>query len=292
MAAMYSALNAGAIGVKGGSLPELVGKAKAHGFKGAEFSIGEAADLMDRDGVDAVKAVFTGAGVVPAGWGLPTDWRKDDATFEAQLKLLPRLAKAGAALDCRRTFTWILSWDDHRPFAEAWKFHVSRFTAMARILADHGCSVGLEFLGPRTLYAGKAHAFIHTMERMLDLTGEIGPNAGLLLDCWHWHASGGTVEAIRKVRPAQVVYVHVNDAPRGLAVADLIDNTRCLPGETGVIDIAGFLKALDGIGYRGPLVAEPFKKELGSLPSDDARLSAVAQSMAAIFKTAGLTDFA
>lgn len=287
---MYSALNAGAIKVNGGPLPELVAKAKSSGFRGVEISIGEAADLIDRDGLQSVRDIFAKAGVKAAGWGLPTDWRKDDAKFATELAALPRLAKAAAALDCRRTATWILSWDDTRTFAETWKFHVARFTAMAKILADHGCSVGLEFLGPRTLYAGKAHEFIHSMEKMLEMTAEIGPNAGLLLDCWHWHASGGTVEAIRKTTQERIVYVHVNDAPKGIAVADLIDNTRCLPGETGVIDIKGFLTALDGIGYMGPVVAEPFKKELADLPSDEARLAAVSASVAAIFKTAGLID--
>ncbi len=287
---MYSALNAGAIKVNGGPLPELVGKAKSGGFRGVEFSITEAADLIDKNGLASVKDIFAKAGVVPAGWGLPTDWRKDDAKFQSELALLPRLAQAAAALDCRRTATWILSWDDTRPFAAAWKFHVDRFRPIAKVLADHGCSVGLEFLGPRTLYAGKAHEFIHSMEKMLELCAEIGPNAGLLLDCWHWHASGGTTDAIRKVAQEKIVYVHVNDAPRGVAVADLIDNTRCLPGETGVIDIKGFLQALDAIGYTGPVVAEPFKKELADLPSDDARLAAVSAAVASIFKTAGLRD--
>jgi sugar phosphate isomerase/epimerase len=287
---MYSALNAGAIRVNGGPLPDLVARAKSAGFKGVEISITEAADLIDRQGLPFVRDLFAQAGVVPAGWGLPTDWRKDDATFAGGLAALPRLARAAAALECRRTATWILSWDDHRTFPEAWTFHVDRFRAMAKVLADHGCSVGLEFLGPRTLYAGKAHEFIHTMEKMLEMCDEIGPNAGLLLDSWHWHASGGTVEAIRKTTPERIVYVHVNDAPMGVAVADLIDNTRCLPGETGVIDITGFLRALDGIGYRGPVVAEPFKKELADLPSDDARMAAVAASLAAIFRAAGLDD--
>lgn len=287
---MYSALNAGAIKVNGGSLSELVGKAKAHGFKGAEISIGEAADLIDKNGLASVKDIFAGAGVVAAGWGLPTDWRKDEAKFQSELAALPRLAKAAAALDCLRTATWILSWDDTRPFEAAWKFHVDRFRPIAKVLAEHGCSVGLEFLGPKTLYAGKAHEFIHTMEKMLELCAAIGPNAGLLLDAWHWHASGGTTDAIRSLSPGKIVYVHVNDAPKGIAVADLIDNTRCLPGETGVIDIGGFLRALNAIGYKGPVVAEPFKKELADLPSDDARLSAVSSAMASIFKTAGLTD--
>jgi len=44
-----------------------------------------------------------------------------------------------------------------------------------------------------------------------------------------------------------------------------VDSVRALPGETGVIDIAGFLQALHAIGYSGPVTPEPFKKELGGM---------------------------
>ncbi len=285
---MYPTLSPGAIGVKTKDLPDLLAKAMSAGFKGAEIPIGEAADLIDRDGAAAVRDLFAKAGVRAAGWGLPTNWRKDEATWRAELEKLPRLAKAGAALGATRTFTWILSWDDHLDMAENRKFHVERFTPIAKILADHGCSVGLEFLGPATMWKGKEHPFIHTLEGMVDMCAEIGRNAGLLLDCWHWHTSGGTLKAIRKLRSDQVVYVHVNDAPRGVKMDAFVDNRRGLPGETGVIDIAGFLQALRAIGYKGPVTPEPFKKELAELPNDAARLRVVAASMTEIFRQAAL----
>lgn len=289
MGAMYATLAPGAIGVKTTGLDDLLDKAKRHGFGGAEFNIGEAADLIDREGVEAVRARFAGAGVKPAGWFLPNTWREDDdAGWKRDLALLPRYAKAGAALDSRRTFTYIWSCSPTRPFKDNWAFHVDRLTPAARILADHGCRLGLEFLGPKTLWTSEPHEFIHTMERMLDLGAAMGPNAGLLLDCWHWHTSGSTVEALRKVPAEKVVYVHVNDAPKSIPTDALMDLTRCLPGETGVIDIAGFLTTLKANGYDGPVTPEPFKKELNDLPSDDARLKTVAASMQAIFRTAGL----
>jgi sugar phosphate isomerase/epimerase len=116
---------------------------------------------------------------------------------------------------------------------------------------------------------------------------EIGPNVGLLLDCWHWYTSHGTLEELHTLRPEQVVYVHVNDAPSGIPVDEQLDHVRALPGETGVIDIAGFLGVLQSIGYDGPVVPEPFKKELNALPSDDARLEMVGAAMDAIFRKAG-----
>ena len=43
--------------------------------------------------------------------------------------------------------------------------------------------------------------------------------------------------------------VHANDAPEGRAVDEQIDSERCLPGETGLIDIVTFLTCLKRIGY-------------------------------------------
>ena len=73
-----------------------------------------------------------------------------------------------------------------------------------------------------------------------------------------------------------------------MPVDEQVDNVRALPGETGVIDIAGFLQALRTIGYDGPVVPEPFKKELNDLPSDDDRLEVVGSAMTAIFRQTGL----
>src|SRR5689334_12098867 len=129
---MFHTLSPGAIGVKTANLPDAIAKAKLGGFKGVEFSPAEVADLIDKDGAAAVKGLFGAAGIKPGGWGLPTNWRKDDATFAADLAKLGRLAKAASAIGCTRTSTWILSWDDTRPFKETWKFHVDRFTAMAK----------------------------------------------------------------------------------------------------------------------------------------------------------------
>lgn len=166
-----------------------------------------------------------------------------------------------------------------RPYDENYEFHVQRFTPIARILGDHGVSLGLEFIGPKTLRQTQTHPFIHTMEAMLGLGRDIGPNVGLLLDCWHWYTSQGTMESLKSLTPASVVYVHVNDAPAGVPIDQQLDGTRALPGETGVINIAGFLQALKSIGYDGPVVPEPFKKELADLPSDEARLKTVGAAM-------------
>ena len=65
------------------------------------------------------------------------------------------------------------------------------------------------------------------------------------------------------------VHVHVNDAP-DIPVNDQVDNLRCLPGATGVIDIATFLGTLKEIDYSGPVMVEPFSQEIRAMDNDGA----------------------
>lgn len=289
---MYKAVSPGAIGVRPRDLNDAIVGARQAGFAGLEFNAVEVANLIDQHGVDHVRALFDAAGLRPAGFGLPTDWRGAEEKWRGNLAELPRLVQAAAAIGATRTTTWIMPCSNDRPFDENRAFHVERFTPIAQILADHGISLGLEFIGPKTLRDSQQYPFIHTMEEMLAMGAEIGPNVGLLLDAFHWYTSGSTVEALRLLRPEQVVYVHVNDAQAGRMPDEQIDNQRALPGETGVIDIAGFLQSLQQIGYDGPVVAEPFKPELNDLPSDEARLETISRSLDAIFKQAGITPLA
>jgi len=66
-----------------------------------------------------------------------------------------------------------------------------------------------------------------------------------------------------------------------------MDLVRRLPGETGVIDIVGFLKALKEIGYDGPVTPEPFDKSLKEMPKDEA-VRKVGKAMDKVWQSAGL----
>jgi sugar phosphate isomerase/epimerase len=285
---MFTALSPGAIGVRPVDLPAAVDAAVRGGFGGVEFNADEIADLIDVHGAPHVRAIFDRADIRVAGWGLPLDWRGSEERWRESLHKLPRRAQAAAAIGGTRCFTWIPPSSDERPFDENWRFHVERLAPAAQILAARGCYLGLEFIGPKTLRDATRFPFVYRMQDMLELGAAVGPNVGLLLDCWHWYTSGGTIEEVHALRPEQIVYVHVNDAPAGVPVDEQLDNVRALPGETGVIDIAGFLQALQVVGYDGPVVPEPFKKELNDLPSDDARLEIVGSAMKAIFRQAGI----
>ncbi|MBM4035460.1 MAG: sugar phosphate isomerase/epimerase [Planctomycetes bacterium] len=253
-----------------------------------DLNAGEAATLLELGELDALKRIYGEYGLKPGGFGLPVDFRRDEESFQKGLAALPRLARAAAAMGCLRCPTWLLPFSNDLPFAENFDLHRRRLRACAEILKDSGVWLGLEFVGPKTMRVGKKHEFIWNMAGMLELADAIGTgNVGLLLDCWHWYTAGGTVADILALRPQQIVYTHVNDAPAGVDVDAQVDNVRRMPGETGVIDIAGFLGALAKIGYDGPLTAEPFVPSLKDLsPLEACRLTSA--SLDRILAQAGL----
>ena len=286
---MFKALSPRAIHVHPANLQQALAFAQRGRFEGLEFNPIEVADLGEIHGAVYVRKLFADAGLRVAWWGLPVDWRNTEEIWRKGLEDLPRLAKTTAAIGGTRAFTWIWPGADERSYDDNRRFHAERLTPIAAILAAHGCRFGLEFVGTKTSRESFRYPFIYRMDEMLELGAEIGPNVGLLLDCWHWYTSGGTLEELRALQPEQVVYVHVNDAPAGVAVDAQVDDVRALPGETGVIDIVGFLRALQAIGYDGPVVSEPFKSELIDLACDEARLDIVGSAMDTIFRRAGIT---
>ena len=282
---MYISLNPGVIGVRVANLSERIAAAKDFGFAGVDIDVAEIADLVDSIGAEAVRSQLEDAEIIASGWGLPVEWRAGEDHWKRDLALLPRLAKAAAEIGCFRTATWVMPASNEREFEENLAFHIERFRPIAEILGEYGHRLGLEFIGPKTLRSQFKHPIIHDMPGMLDMAASIGDNVGLLLDVWHLYTSHGHNGDVAKLKETDVVYVHVNDAPYGLKIDQQLDGTRCLPGETGIIDIRGFLDALRSIGYSGPVVAEPFKKELADLPDDAARLEVTAASMRKIFAT-------
>jgi sugar phosphate isomerase/epimerase len=277
---MYPNLSAGALGVRA-SLPETIAYARANGFRGIDFSIAEAAELARANGIESVKQLFDEAGVLPGSFGFPVEFRKDEATWQAGLEALPGQATLAAALGCTRSATWLLPGSDERDFLENFRFHVARLRPAAEILADSGIRLGLEFIGPKTLRTRFRHRFIYTLEGMLALAAAMNTGTvGLLLDIWHLYTSHGSNDQIGELRNEDIVVVHINDAPPGVAVDEQLDQVRALPGETGVLDIPGFLQARQAIGYDGPVTAEPFSQRLREMAPD----AAIREAAAAVKK--------
>jgi sugar phosphate isomerase/epimerase len=261
--------------------PELARVAAKVGYPGTDVALSAAMS----QGLEPTRTLLRELELTPAVVGFPTEFRKDDATFEQSLKDLEPAAQFAAAIGCPRMMTYILP-SSPMPKAELRKIYLKRFQACANILARSHVRLGLEFLGPLHFRKMNPYEFIWRMDEMLQFAKECGPNVGLTVDSWHWHHAGGTTADIIAAGKERIVEVHFNDAPN-LPPDQIRDNERLMPGE-GVIDLVGFLGALRKIGYEDALSVEVFGRGLKDMPPEEGAKLGL-ETARAVMKKAGIS---
>ena len=126
------------------------------------------------------------------------------------------------------------------------------FADLCAEAADHGIRIALEHIAWGTL---------RNLDNALALL-EVAPGvAGLLLDIWHISRAQIPLEQLKRIDPSQILGVQISDAdatPRGDLAQDTRSRRFC--GE-GVLDIAGFLSCLDGMGVTAPIAVEVISPE-------------------------------
>jgi sugar phosphate isomerase/epimerase len=232
------------------------------GYPGTDVNISEAMAA----GAPATQALLAKLKLKPAVVSLPVEFRKDDATFRADLAKLEPAVQFSIAIGCPRITTWIPS-SSEIPKPELRSIWKARFQACANVLARSHARLGLEFLGPLHLRKRFPHEFIWRMDEMLEFARECGPNVGILLDSWHWHHAGATVVDIVTAGKNGIVHVQVNDSPQ-LPPEKILDNERLMPGE-GVVDLPAFFGALKKIGYADGVSPEVFGRGLKDMPPEE-----------------------
>ena len=226
-------------------------QAARYGFQAVEADAGS---LIRTHGLEGARELLKASGVTLGSMGLPVEWRGTEEQFRSGLAALAAGAEAASALGCDVCCTYILPSTD-QPAASFAIAAVRRLKTIASVLDAYGMKFGLEFVGPHHLRTLFKNPFIYGMEDTLALIDAMGsPNAGLLLDSYHWHTNGLGPEDIEKLSAHRIAYVHVNDA-KDLPIDRLLDNDRLYPGE-GSIDLAGFLRSLRKIGYEGIVAQE------------------------------------
>jgi sugar phosphate isomerase/epimerase len=228
--------------------------------------------------------------VRPAVWGLPVGYRNDER-WQEELEALPNLASLALELGCDRATTGVMPGSNEREYDANFAWHVERLRPIADALRSSGCRLGIEFIAPKTLRATFKHEFVYTIDGVKSLAAAIDTgNVGILLDSWHLYTSGDELDAIDRLTNAEIVAVHVNDAPTGIPRDEQLDLVRTLPLETGVLDLVGFMGKLKALGYDGPVMPEPFSKRVEEIAASDPVAAAreTARSMTALWHAAGL----
>ncbi|MGO9598575.1 MAG: sugar phosphate isomerase/epimerase family protein [Isosphaeraceae bacterium] len=265
---MYSSWYPRGVGL---SLPaeEAIEIAAETGFAGVDLQV---LDLV-RSETDpaALRLRMDDMGLRGGAWPLPVFWRGEAAQFEADIKRLPSLARAAATLGLFRTGTWVMPQtiaaaepdSVHNELRVATcALHLERLGRIAGILADWGCRLGLEIMGPATARTGPGVPFVSRYAELKDWFGGFRaehPNIGVLVDSFHLFAAQETVDAGFEWGSEAVVWVHLADSAQA-AASCVLDQERELPGLTGFGDSKGLLKLLSDRYYDGPVSVEPLNQ--------------------------------
>lgn len=259
----------GALGIKADQ-KRSIELASKYGFESVEAQSSYLAGLS-KGQLSDLKGDMKDKNLVWGSSGLPVDFRKDRAKFEEGLKELPRLAAGLKRAGLTRVNTWLMPSHTDLTYNENFKQHTRRLWGVAKILQDNDLRLGFEYVGTTTLLIRAKYPFVHTLAETQELCAAIGTtNVGYVLDSWHWWQAGDSADAIKKLDPASITLVDLNDAPKGVEKQQQQDGQRELPMATGVIDLKPFMEALIHIGYEGPARAEPFNQPLRDLDDDDA----------------------
>lgn len=264
-----------------------MGLARGFGYSAIDVGIGEVQGyLRDHPGLTA-EQMWKDAGLVPGmvGGVVTAAPFASEAEWEKSLVGLEERAAAAAAIGGRIAGTWMPN-RSAMPADEARAMVRRRFTQVADALKPAGLAFAVEFIGVRTLWAELPHAFIGTYADCLALFEETGrENLGFLLDCYHCHAAETPFAEIARTARSRIVYLHLNDA-KPVPPAEVLDADRLIPGE-GVIDLAGWFRAVAATGFDGPVAPEVLGPRLKDMTTAEAA-TACREGMAAAMRAAGV----
>ena len=144
-------------------------------------------------------------------------------------------------------------------------------SALAR---PHGVRLAYEFLG-------FADCTVNSLAQCAAIVEKVArPNVGLVLDTFHFFAGGSSLASIRRLNPAKIFIVHLNDVER-VPRRKMHDALRLFPGK-GILPLAGILRALKGIGYTGRFSVEIFRPQYWNRPPLQVAREALATAQAAL----------
>ena len=130
----------------------------------------------------------------------------------------------------------------------------------AKICADHGLKIGVEF--------NSRHPVIRTLENGMELVDAVNmKNCGILLDTYHLHCSGGNAATFKHVPLEKIITFQFSDAPPGPPSDSRLPVDRLPPGK-GAAPFVEIFKNLMAMNYQGYMSYEAPNPEQWNRPPD------------------------
>jgi sugar phosphate isomerase/epimerase len=232
---------------------ELIELALSFGFDAMDIDLVDFQQQAETFGVPHARRLMVSARLKCGVFRLPVTLDADDATFNAEMALLPKRLEFAQATEASRAVASIAAASDEHSFKDFFEQYRTRLDTIGAMLDPHGISLGLAITPEAEARAEKTHQFVHTFEGLLGLLAVSHPRVGAVVDSWALHITGEPLEMITKVPKGRIVEVRLSDAPRDVAAAELTHAQRLMPGDTGVINSAAVLTQAKNAGFDGPV---------------------------------------
>ncbi|MGP3974592.1 sugar phosphate isomerase/epimerase family protein [Streptomyces sp. 8N114] len=150
----------------------------------------------------------------------------------------------------------------------------ARLRAICDAVAEHGLHVAVE------AFPWSGLKDVATARAVLEASG--APNAGLMIDVWHFYNSRSTLADLTGLPPDRITAVQLNDGR--IVHDDFLAEARrgrLLPGD-GELDVTGLLLGLHERGFRGPYCVEVNYPGYRDLPVEEMATQAFMKASAAL----------
>ncbi|CAG0955929.1 Inosose isomerase [Gammaproteobacteria bacterium] len=235
---------AGAVGPQSASKksPEAfrdrVQAAPAAGFVGIGLNYDDLVTVRDTIGFQGVKTIMARFEIKHIELEMLLGWYDQGSARERADQVCRDVFEGASSLDAVHVKARCDYSQLGRPFADI----VSEFRTLCYRAADANTKVAFE-PQPMSALQTPGDAF-----RLIDAAGHDA--AGILIDIWHLHRSGASLESLRNIPVDKIFAVELNDAASevvGTLAQDTVNNRRFC-GE-GNFDVRGFIKTLQTLGY-------------------------------------------
>lgn len=282
---MYKNLNCDLLGISGRQ-SEIIELALTYGFRGIDIDMSDMVKRCQRGSFENASRFLTSSKLSVGGFEAPIDLDGDDESYMAQAALLNATAEIAHRAEAPTAFLSVPNQTDRLPYPEYFEVIRKRIGECVETFGKEDIKVALSFTAVRAAdVEAKQFKFVQDVEGFVALVNSC-PNTSVVFDSWNWFCGKGTPEHLDQIGIERVAAVRVADCVEGVAVEAATLSDCLLPGSTGVIDSAEYLRKLSEADRNLPVCAMGRLAEPGG--TRDAFVEATQDALGKLFEQAGL----
>lgn len=225
-----------------------------HGYDLIEIRLDKLRNYLETHTVDDLAAFFENSNIKPFAFNaLEFITFRDEEGYQQIKDDLVFLCEVGKRINCKKIV--VVPTFDVGPYTkdQIKEESIRVLNELADIAKEYDVKLAYEFVG-------YPNCSVNTFGQTYDIVQAVNrDNVGMVLDCFHFHAMGSSLEDLKKADGNKIFIFHIDDA-EDLPVGALRDDKRLWPGD-GAINLDAILETLKEIGYSDMVSVELFRPE-------------------------------